>query len=61
MIELKDRISEAEKVCNTNMWTLEDLKEINKFNSRVYELVIEVGIPDGLRGFKRDLKTFKSQ
>ncbi len=33
---------------------------MNKFNSRMYELVIEAGIPDGLtRGFKRDLKTFK--
>ncbi len=42
------------------MWTLEDLKEMNKPNSKVYELVMEAGIPDGLvRGFKRDLKAFK--
>jgi len=61
-IELKNRISEAEEAYNTNMWTLEDLKEINKPNSRIYELAIEAGIPDGLaRGFKRDLKTFKPQ
>ena len=33
-----------------------------KSNSRMYELAIEAGIPDGLvRGFKRDLKTFKPQ
>ncbi len=43
------------------MWILEDLKEMNKSNSRVYELAIEAGIPDGfIRDFKRDLKTFKS-
>ena len=60
-VELKDRISEAEEVYNINMWTLKDLKEMNKSNSRVYELAIEIGILDNLIGdFKRDLKTFKS-
>ena len=44
------------------MWNLNDFKDINKHNSRVYEFVMEAGIPDGLaRGFKKDLKTFKPQ
>ena len=58
----RDRISEAEEACNTHMWSLDDLKDMNKHDSRVYELVMEAGIPDGLaRGFKKDLKTFKHQ
>ncbi len=44
------------------MWSLDDFKDINKYDSRVYELVMEVKIPDSLtRGFKKDLKTFKPQ
>ena len=43
------------------MWNLDDLKDMNTHDSRVYELVIEAGILDGLaRGFKKDLKIFKS-
>ena len=60
--EQKNRISEAEETYNTNIWTLKDLKKMNKLNSKVYELAMEAGIPDGLaRGFKRDLKAFKPQ
>ena len=56
----KDRISEAEKTYNTYIWSLDDLKDINKHDSRVYELVIETGISDDLaKGFKKDLKIFK--
>ena len=44
------------------MWTLEDLKEINKSNSRAYELAIKTEIPDDLaRDFKKNLKIFKPQ
>ncbi len=42
------------------MWSLDDLKDMNKYDSRVYELAIETGILDGLvRDFKKDLKIFK--
>ncbi len=58
----RDRISEAEETCNTNMWSLDDLKDMNQHDSGVYKLAMQAGLPDGLaRGFKKDLKIFKPQ
>lgn len=56
----KTEINEAYEVAIREMWSLDDLKEMEDTASERYKLAISQGIPDGLaRGFRKDLRRFK--
>ena len=56
----KIKINEAYDVALREMWSLDNLKEMEDTTSEKYKLAISRGIPDGLaRGFRKDLRRFK--
>lgn len=41
-------------------WSIDDLKAMSDPSSRLYQIAIDRGVPDGVaRNLKADLKTFK--
>ncbi|KAL8646119.1 MAG: hypothetical protein Q9226_007009, partial [Calogaya cf. arnoldii] len=56
----RELIDQSYAVIVDNFWSIDDIKAMADTSSRIYELAMEAGIPDGMaRAFKKELKAFK--
>lgn len=56
----KDKLEEVRVIVEREMWTVDDLKEMSRPDSFLYQRAMQLGIPDGLaRGFRADFRAFK--
>ena len=56
----KRRWRHAQDIVLDQAWTIDDLKAMSDPSSRLYQIAIDRGLPDGVtRNLKADLKTFK--
>lgn len=56
----KNRIREVYHIVDNEMWSVQNLQEMNETTSPRYQRAIALGIPDGVaRAFKEELRLFK--
>lgn len=58
--KFRQRISSAQAVCENEVWSIEDLKQISDSSSSIYTHAIKQGMPEGLaRGMQAEMHAFK--
>lgn len=60
-VEVRQRLSLAQAICENELWSLEDLKQLSDFSSSIYTHAMKQGMPEGLvRGIHTDIQVFKN-